>query len=255
MEWNPKQYRQFESERTQPSVDLLNRLTVVPRSALDIGCGPGNSTRQLQHRFPEAAVLGVDASDAMLAQAQATYPHLRFDKCILPNDLAALDCFDLIFSNACLHWVPDHEQLLPALLNKLHPNGVLAVQMPLTGQAEFYHILSHMVALPRWHHLQGLSLFHNRTPEETYNLLVAAGAEVSMWETTYYHRCPSHNSVIEWYKGSGLRPYLDALDADSRQEFLDELLKIIKEQYPVQADGCVLLKMPRLFFTATRTAH
>lgn len=251
-DWDSKQYTKFEKERTQPSIDLIRRISITPHSILDIGCGPGNSTNQLAGYFPGADILGIDSSDNMLERAERTYPELSFRKCTVPDGLDTLGSYDLIFSNACLHWIPDHERLLPGLMNKLAPGGMLAVQMPLTQEAAFYHILNGLVSSGRWEKLGAIHNFHNLTPNATYDVLAKCSSETEMWETVYYHVVPSHSAVIDWYRGSGLKPYLDALSEAERPEFLDELLEQIKGSIPSQADGTVILKMPRFFFTAVK---
>lgn len=253
-DWNSTQYRKFENERTQPSVDLIRRIPIRPRSILDIGCGPGNSTHQLSVCFPDAEILGIDSSDAMLHTAAQTYPGLPFRKCRIPDELDSLSSYDLIFSNACLHWIPHHETLLPKLMAKLNNGGVLAVQMPLTQDAVFYRLLYRLVAAGRWSKLSSICNFHNLSPQATYDILSGVSREITLWETTYYHIVPSHRSVLEWYKGSGLRPYLEALTPEEAQDFTDDLLREIRSGYPVQADSRVLLKMPRLFFIAARSS-
>lgn len=251
-DWDSRQYTKFEKERTQPSIDLISRISIDPGSILDIGCGPGNSTAQLAKRFPTAEILGVDSSDNMLERAGKTHPKLTFRKCFVPDGLSEFKNFDLIFSNACLHWIPGHETLLPKLMEKLTPGGMLAVQIPLTQQAVFYKLLHELIQADKWKMLNEIHNFHNLTPNATYDVLAGCSGEVAMWETVYYHVVPSHSAVIDWYKGSGLKPYLDALGENEKMEFLGELLEAVKENIPVQGDGNVILKMPRLFFTAKK---
>lgn len=251
-DWNSDQYTKFEKERTQPSIDLIRRIHISPKSVLDIGCGPGNSTHQLSANFPAADILGIDSSDNMLEKAESTHPHLRFQKCVIPDGLNALGRFDLIFSNACLHWIPEHRKLLPMLMKQLHSGGMLAVQIPLVQNAVFYKLLGELIAGEPWKKLKRLQIFHSLPPNETYDILSAISKDVTMWETTYYHVVPSHSAVMDWYKGSGLRPYLDALEQTERAAFSEALLKRLQDSMPVQADGSVLLKMPRLFFTAVK---
>lgn len=251
-DWNSRQYTKFERERTQPSADLIRRLDISPKTVLDIGCGPGNSTNRLYERFPSAEIIGIDSSENMLETARESYPNLKFEKCFVPDGLENLDKFDLIFSNACLHWIPNHSELLPKLVARLNDGGVLAVQMPLVQCAAFYKMLNSLVSYGRWEKLRVIQNFHNMMPNETYDILAECSKSVTMWETTYYHIVPSHMSVIEWYKGSGLRPYLEMLGDDEREDFISDLLKMIEENYPVQADGNVILKMPRMFFIAEK---
>lgn len=251
-DWNSTQYTKFEKERTQPSIDLINRIDISPKYIIDIGCGPGNSTNQLYKRFPKSEILGIDSSDNMLIRAKSTYPDMKFQKCVIPDELDSFGTFDLIFSNACLHWIPEHKSLLPKLMNKLNDGGMLAVQMPLVQTAMFYKALNKLVLNDKWKKLRDIHNFHNLSPNETYDILSDTAKDVSMWETTYYHILPSHNSIIDWYKGSGLRPYLNMLDEAEKSEFLSELLDKIKNIFVIQADNSVILKMPRLFFTASK---
>lgn len=251
-DWNASQYTKFEKERTQPSIDLIRGIDALPRSILDIGCGPGNSTNQLYERFPNADILGIDQSDNMLDKAKNSYPRLHFRKCALPDDIDDLGNFDLIFSNACLHWIPDHKNLFPKLTDKLNPGGTFAAQTPLVQNAPFYRELNRLLETEKWKKLRDIRVFHPLSPNETYDILSGISKAVTMWETTYYHVVPSLNSVIDWYKGSGLRPYLDRLNPTEEADFLRELLEIIKDVFPTQADRSVLLKMPRLFFVARK---
>ncbi len=110
-DWNSNQYIKFEKERTRPSLDLISRINTDAKTILDIGCGPGNSTARLFKHFPGADITGIDSSDNMLKKAYETYPKLKFLKCTVPDGLVSLGRFDLIFSNACLHWIPNHETL------------------------------------------------------------------------------------------------------------------------------------------------
>lgn len=252
-DWNSKQYMKFGNERTQPSVDLINRIGIEAKNILDIGCGPGNSTNALAERFPGAEVTGVDSSDDMLASARKKYPELTFKKCTVPDGLDMEDeSLDLIFSNACLHWIPQHEKLLPALMKKLKPGGWLAVQIPLTDEAEFYRLLYRTLDEKRWEKIRNIRNFHNLTPEKYYDLISGISSVFDIWQTVYYHTAEDFGGVLDWYRGSGLRPYLEALSEDGQKELCAELLEKIPKHYYTAANGKVILKMPRLFFVAER---
>ena len=253
-DWNSNQYMKFGAERTQPSIDLVNRIADInPNRILDIGCGPGNSTDRLAKQFPNADILGVDFSEDMLKKARTTYPELRFEQSFIPDDLDKFDGeFDLIFSNACIHWIPNHESLLPAIFDKLSDGGTLAVQIPYIQKAPFYRLLNLLVHTVDWKDLSPIPNFYNLLPEDYYDILGRLSDNFNIWETTYYHTVQSHNGVIEWYKGSGLRPYLDSLSEEKRPEFLADLNEIISENFPRRANGSIILKMPRLFFTAKK---
>lgn len=253
-DWNSNQYMKFKSERTQPSKDLIARINATkPERILDLGCGPGNSTFALKSTFAESEILGVDASDDMLKKARAEHSDIEFKKCFLPQGLDDIDGkFDLIFSNACIHWIPKQKELLAKCDEKLNGGGMLAVQIPFIQNAPFYKILYKLVE-EKWQKLSSIKNFHNLMPEEYYDLLTELGFEFDIWQTTYYHTVLSHEGIIDWYKGSGLRPYLDALKSDEeRESFISDLLSIIKEKYPVQSNGNIILKMPRVFFVAKK---
>lgn len=138
---------------------MISRIEISPKSILDIGCGPGNSTNQLKTHFPGSDIIGVDSSDNMLDRASTIYPDLRFIKCSIPNDLDALEKFDLIFSNACLYWIPNHKGLLARLMDKLNDGGTLAVQMPLVQNAMFYKLLDEFISNEKWKKLSSIINF------------------------------------------------------------------------------------------------
>ncbi len=244
----------FGAERTQPSADLINRLCEgEPKNVLDLGCGSGNSTHSLAVRFPKAEITGVDFSEDMLAKARQTYPKLSFVRNRIPDGLEKLNGkFDLIFSNACIQWIPEHAALIPAIFDKLADGGTLAVQVPYIQKALFYRLLNLLVNSGEWKKLSVIHNFHNLTPEEYYDLLGGLSKDFNIWETTYYHTVRSHGGVIEWYKGSGLRPYLDMLSDEERPQFLADLNEIISENFPTRKNGLIILKMPRIFFTAKK---
>lgn len=248
-DWNSNQYMKFGKERTQPSLDLISRIKDLdPSNILDIGCGPGNSTFALYENFPNAQIKGVDSSENMLKKAREKYPNMQFEKCNVPDDLGE-ESYDLIFSNACIHWIPNHQNLISEIFNKLNKGGTLAVQIPLTQEAPFYKTLFRLIENEKWSKLAVVHNFHNLMPNEYYDLFTTFDCDFQIWQTTYYHIVQSQEGVIEWYKGSGLRPYLELLDEEEKEDFMTELKESLKNLFPTQRDGKVILKMPRLFFT------
>ena len=249
-DWSSKQYSKFETQRTQPSLDLISRISdIEPKRTLDIGCGPGNSTAALAKAFPDTELIGIDASDNMLLKARESYPDIRFIRGFIPDDLDKLTGkFDLIFSNACIHWIPDQERLINSVFEKLANNGYFAVQIPMIQEAPFYKLLDNLTALSKWKKLSDVKNFHNLLPEEYYDLFLAPNCDFEMWQTSYYHIIDDFKGIIEWYRGSGLRPYLDRLSQSEQENLISDLLDGLKDYYTMQADGKVLLKMPRLFF-------
>ncbi|KAA8822072.1 methyltransferase domain-containing protein [Bifidobacterium vespertilionis] len=266
VQWDSEQYLRFKTERTQPSRDLAAQLPpetnadgeTVVRRVLDIGCGPGNSTAVLRERYPHARILGVDSSPDMIEAARKAHPDIDFALCDvsdskrfakLPKD------FDVVFSNACIQWVPDHERLIPRLMSRLVKGGTLAVQTPMNYEEPIHRIIASVVHGPRF----GAMLpqqreFYNLTPPEYWEILRAKASSFRMWKTTYMHTLPSHEAIMEWYRGTGLRPYLQALGDDdtAREEFETEVLARVRAAYDTQSDGSIIFPFPRFFFTAVR---
>jgi trans-aconitate 2-methyltransferase len=256
MSWSARQYAAFEDERTRPVRDLLAAVPAPSaRSAVDVGCGPGNSTEVLAARFPTAAVRGFDSSPDMVAAAQERMPRVRFD---LLDVQAWTDPgpFDVILANAVFQWVPDHVALLPALTAKLSPWGSLAVQMPDNLEEPAHRAMREIAASGPWADKLGHAK-DARSPMTSadgyYRLLRESCSRVDIWRTTYHHALAGGAaSVVEWFKGSGLRPFLAPLEDDQRREYLARYTAAIQQAYPALADGTVLLPFPRLFLVATR---
>lgn len=254
-DWNSTLYLKFTKQRTQPAIDLAARLTAAaPARVLDIGCGPGNSTAVLMDRFPSAQVTGVDSSENMLTKARADYPAARFELCDVSCELSALGKdWDVIFSNACLQWVPGHRRILRELMSMLRQGGELAVQMPVNHNEPIERVIRETAASDRWRdHFSFNGVYHTLTAGEYYDILSAEASEVDVWQTTYYHVMPSHDAIMDWYRSTGLRPYLNALNDEDKAAFEADVLAGLLGEYPVQADGCVLFPFPRLFFIAKR---
>lgn len=255
--WNPGQYLQFEAQRTLPAQDLAAKIpTAQPGKILDVGCGPGNSTRVLRQKFPHAQILGTDNSPDMISAAKAAYPKETFCLCDAEHDLPTLgNDFDIVYSNACLQWVPGHKTLLPAMMNLLRPGGALAVQIPMSFEQPIYSIVASITQSEKWQSYFSLSrVFYTLSPEEYYDILAPLSGKLEMWQTTYYHIMPNHQSILSWYCGTALRPYLQALPATLQPEFEQEIFTLLQKAYPACANGQILFRFPRLFFVAQRVA-
>ncbi|PMU22596.1 MULTISPECIES: trans-aconitate 2-methyltransferase [unclassified Pseudomonas] len=253
MTWSAKQYSMFEQQRTRPVRDLV---AAIPegdvRTAVDLGCGPGNSTEVLADRFPQALVTGMDSSDDMLVDARKRLPALNFELA----DIGAwnpVQKFDVILANASLQWLPDHATLYPHLVNQLTPGGTLAVQTPDNLDEPAHKLAREVAADGPWAAKIG-SVKHNERHTASYyfELLSQHCSTVDVWRTTYHHPLAGSAAVVEWFKGSALRPFLAPLTESERNAFLDEYLARITKAYPALADGTVLLPFPRLFIIATR---
>ena len=252
--WNSEQYLRFANERTRPARDLAAQVEVPAGGrVLDLGCGPGNSTAVLAERFGQATVIGADNSPQMLERARRDHPELTFMELDATGDLSTYEgSFDLVFSNACLHWVPDHPTLLPRLMRLLRPGGQLAVQMPLPQRQQMYcEVVWPLAASARWaDKLHVKPQFHVLEPDVYVQLLEDCADSFEVWETTYYHLLDGPEAVVSWFGGSGLRPYLQALSPDDAAAFEADVLARVRELFVPRANGQVTLRFPRLFFVA-----
>lgn len=250
-EWNPEAYLKFKQQRTRPALDLARSVQDDhPRTVVDIGCGPGNSTAVLRKVFPQATLLGIDNSPSMIEKASASYPDIPFSLC----DAASLSgTYDLLFSNACLQWIPDHRTLIPYLMTKLNDGGALAVQIPMNGEEPLYRIIREVAAIGTWD-FSRVAEETNETlsPNEYFDILTAASRHFDMWETVYTHAMPSHEHLLDWVRSTRLRPYLAALNEEQGQAFETEILRRVRDVYPVTASGEVILRFRRFFFVAYR---
>lgn len=250
MDWDSRQYLKFKAERTQPAVDLVNRIDIDnPEKIIDIGCGPGNSTQVLAGKFPNAYIIGVDKSEHMILAAKKSYPDLDFKLCDAGTELSQFDRdFDIVFSNAC---IPDHRNLITNMLNLLKRNGILAVQIPMNFNEPIHIIISELAASEKWKkYFNNPRFFYTMSPGEYFDILSETADEFHIWETVYYHVMRSHHDILEWYRGTGLRPYLDILPDDKKAEFEAEVMENLIRGYPKQNNGDIIFRFPRFFFTA-----
>jgi trans-aconitate 2-methyltransferase len=255
--WDATQYLRFGDERTRPFIDLLARVAAArPGYVVDLGCGPGNLTVLLTQRWPSAAVCGVDSSPQMIEAArtlvgadarQSAEPGPARHA---PGLSVVLDDVrhwtppsppDVVISNAVLQWVPGHRELLVRWAGWLAADGWLAFQVPGNFDQPSHAILRELAASARWRPLlRDVELNRQSAdPADYAELLATAGCQVDAWETTYVHILPGDNPVLEWYKGSGLRPVLAALDDDQAADFLAEYGDRIRAAYPPRSFGTV----------------
>lgn len=252
-DWDVPLYRRFEDERTRPAADLLAAVSLTsPKTVVDLGCGPANSTELLARRFPNADILGVDTSPAMIEAARARLPGARFEL----GDAATFqpdEPVDLLFSNAVMHWVPDHARLYPRLMSCLSKGGVLAIQVP-DNLAEDTHTLMQKAARDAGFSDVVAAAESERTPigsfEDHWNWLAPHAARVDLWRTTYVHPLSGADGIVAWLTSTGLRPYLSRLDEADGATFRAHYHAEISRAYPPQAEGKVLLRFPRLFVVA-----
>ena len=251
--WSPSTYLQFDDERTRAARDLLAHVPLTSaRKIIDVGCGPGNSTALLTARFPEAEVLGVDSSPAMLAEARKAVPHARFAEADANVWLPDQDV-DLVFANATYQWIAAHIEIFPRILGALRPGAVLAVQMP-DNLAEPTHQLMQQVAGggPWADRLASAARAPLPSARVYYDTMQPVAARLDIWHTIYNHVLSGPDAIVEWVRGTGLRPFIDPLSPEERVEYLRRYRDAIAEAYPPTADGKVLLRFPRLFIVAVR---
>lgn len=252
--WDPHQYARFEAQRDRAALDLLLRLPddLEPREIWDLGCGAGQHAALLKRRHQGAAVHGLDSSAAMIDKARERSEDVAWSV----GDIASWrpeQPVDLIFANASLQWLGDHEALFGRLAGALPQGGVLAVQMPMAHETVHHTIMRTVAGEGPW--AEGLSGVGTIRPlldaSAYYAVLAEACGEIDIWSTTYLHALTGEDAVLEWMKGTGLRPYLTALDGDPlREAFLNALGEALSRAFPRRADGVTLLPFPRLFVVA-----
>jgi len=253
MAWDPNQYLKFAGPRLRPALDLLQRIDrEAPATVYDLGAGAGNVTRLLAQRWPEATIVGVDSSAEMLAKAAADNPAIEWQQA----DLAAWRVprkADVIYSNAALQWLGEHEHLFPGIFAQLAPGGVLAVQMPRNFAAPSHLLIFETALDGPWRPV--LEPLLNRSPVAVpdffYDLLAPLTASLDIWETEYLQVLDGPNPVKEYTKGSWLSPLLAALDEPLRGEFEAEYGRRVLAAYPPRRDGKTLFPFRRLFIVAT----
>ncbi len=251
-DWDPDHYLKFMNERTQPSIDLVNKINseCSPVQIVDIGCGPGNSSQVLLRRWPQAKLIGVDNSPAMIAKAKKDYPEQQW----ILSDVSTFESdmkFDLVFSNAAIQWIPDHENLFEKLGNLLSENGVIAMQVPQFQDMPLGQIIHSVSQNKRWKkETAGCSkLFTFHDFHYYHDLLANKMKSLDMWETDYIHVMTSHLVIMDMIKSTGMKPYLERLGNEKdKKDFEEEVLHEIHTCYPEQKNGEVLYPFKRLFF-------
>jgi trans-aconitate 2-methyltransferase len=254
MVWDPNLYLKFGAERNRATTDLIAQIDLEhPSRIVDLGCGPGNSTALLHARWPDAEIIGVDNSAEMLAEARKQYPEWKWEQSDVEQWSPPSNC-DLVFTNATLHWLRGHAALLPRLFHHVAEGGVFAAQLPQHGLSPAHHAIREISQQPQWaDRLAGArQRLTVHTPEFYYDVLAPLAKRVDVWVTTYYHEMQHVEGILDWLRGTGLRPYLDALTPDAQQQFKRACLARFAELFTVRSDGKVLLPYPRIFILAHR---
>jgi trans-aconitate 2-methyltransferase len=255
--WDPALYARYRTYRDRPALDLLLQLPsdLQPREIWDLGCGPGEHAALLAARHPAAVVHGLDQSAEMIAAARALGAKVDW----VQGDVAAWTPQappDLVFSNAALQWLSDHDALFPRIVSKLATGGVFACQIPISYDASWHRTLREAAADGPWAaKLAGIrGVYPTADAEAYYRWLSPLCSEIDIWSTTYLHVLEGEDPVVEWMSGTALRPYVQALsDEAERAGFFESYRARVAQAFPQQADGTTLFPFPRLFIVARRT--
>jgi trans-aconitate 2-methyltransferase len=259
--WNAEQYLKFGDERAQPCRDLIARIAIEsPARIIDLGCGPGNSAAMLAERWPEAKITGLDNSEEMIGVAAKACPTREWRRGEIAQwATESGERFDIVFSNAALQWVGEHRELFPKLVARVAPGGAFAAQMPSNEDERAVQLPRELAVAERWRKwFAGKRVHHWGAQERSfyYDALAPMAERIDLWETRYVHVFANADAIVEWYKGSGLRPYLEAIgDETARAEFLKEYIARVRRHYLPRASGKVLFPFRRLFVIAYRGAR
>lgn len=253
MAWDPDIYLTFSGPRFRPVIDLLQRIThEAPARIVDLGCGTGNATPLMRRRWPDARITGVDGSPDMLARAREEHPDVAW----IEADVAEWtpdEAQDLVFSNAALHWLDDHDRLFPRLLGMLAPGGQLAVQMPRNYHEPGLALVNETALDGPWRARLASVVrpIPVHEPRFYYRLLRPLVAELDIWESDFIHVLEGDNPVADWTKGAWMSPLLAALDEPERSAYEAEYRRRVALAYPKEPDGTTLFPFRRVFFVAT----
>jgi trans-aconitate 2-methyltransferase len=254
-DWDPNLYLRFADQRARPAADLIAQIKLNrPAAIIDLGCGTGNSTEQLHARWPESEISGLDSSASMLAQARQNHSNWKWIQSSVES-WEPEKTYDLVFSNAALHWVPGHGELFPRLLNAVAGGGAVAVQMPNNFHSPAHQAMKKVAADSRWGgrlddaservHIEEISFY--------YEVLRKAAAAVNFWQTEYLQIVEGPRAVLEWLRSTAMRGYLERLaDDGERKVFEDLCLREFEKAYTPDDQGKVLFPYKRMFLIAYR---
>lgn len=255
--WDANLYLKFSGQRARPATDLIAQTELEdPRRVVDIGCGTGNSTEQLHRRWPQADLAGLDNSPEMLSQARTNHPDWKWIQCGV-EQWAPDSKFDLIFSNACLHWLPDHGRLFPRLASYLAPGGALAVQMPNSYDLPAHTVMlevAHDPAAPWARTLAGAAeTISVQPPAFYYDALRKVTNRLNIWQAEYLQIMDGPRAILDWVRSTAMRRYTEPLPSDElRKQFEQRCLERFEQYYPANDQGKTLFPYRRMFIVAYR---
>lgn len=253
--WNASHYLKYGDERTRAAADLAARIRLdAPKTIVDLGCGPGNSTQILRDRWPQANVVGVDNSPEMIDAAKKSFPEQNWVVTDISNTTPA-NPFELVYSNAALQWIPNHKELMRHLFNLVAPDGALAFQIPSSTYATVRKLIHEISRDSKWTDRMEAprNALTMESPSFYYDALVESARDLDIWETEYNHVMDSKESIVDWIASTGLRPFLAVLASDAERDiFLSELQRRVNDAYESRVDGKVLFPFLRTFVIAYR---
>jgi trans-aconitate 2-methyltransferase len=253
MTWDPDVYMKFATERTRPAMELLARVPLqMPGRIIDLGCGPGNSTALLAARWPRAELEGLESSSEMLMKARNSGVRAVWTEGDVES-WSPESRYDVVFSNATLHWIANHRTLIPRLMRCLNDGGALAFQVPRNFDAPSHVLLAEISNEGPWSgKLAQARKVNVEKPETYFDLLSPSSASVDVWETKYLHVLEGDDPVLTWVSGTALRPFVQRLEGEERERFVRQYRARLLEAYPRRDDGKTIFPFKRLFAVATR---
>jgi trans-aconitate 2-methyltransferase len=261
--WDPEQYLKYGDERGRPFVELVSRIFhPAPKKVIDLGCGPGTTTAVLMERWPSASIIGLDSSEEMIEKAnQVALPgKLEFRVGDLSDlEWTAVGPFDVVLCTATFQWVPAHVELFPHIVDSLSDDGVFAFQVPANFDEPSHTLLYEFARSDRWSSLLGNLVRPDPvlSPSGYLTALLDTGAAADVWSTTYLHVLHGPDAVLEWVRGTALRPFLTALQAegpaDAVQEFEASYGAALRAAYPMDGQGRTTFPFSRIFAVASRS--
>jgi len=252
-QWDPKTYLAFADERTRAAAELLARVPIeAPGRVIDLGCGPGNSTALLASRWPGVQLEGLDSSPEMIDQARQSDVKADWSVADIAGWTAAT-LYDVVYSNAALQWVGDQTALLPRLMQAVRPGGVLAFQVPMNFDMPSHVLMREVAADGPWAaKLSGVRNIVLMSTEQSFDILEPCTASLDIWETEYLQVMDGPDAVYRWVSGTGLRPFVQALDDAERDAFIQAYKARLNVAYPMRESGKTLFPFRRLFVVARR---
>lgn len=251
--WEPQTYLRYSKIRFRAGLDLIARMPKAHYAKIyDLGCGTGHLTRILADTFPSAKVTGIDSSPEMLAEARRQFPDISWQEADI-NSWRPPEPPDLIFSNAAFQWVPAHETLFPSLLQSLSQEGILAIQMPRHFESPSHLELKDLVLRSEWRvKLEPLLLAQVPSPETYWRWLSPHARNLDFWETIYLQALDGPDPVVNFMRGTALRPFLTILSPSEGARFVEAFAERMAAAYPPHANGQTLFPFRRVFMIAQR---